>query len=133
MVSLLMMTGALGLFLWELHSGTTVETARTMAVNSVVAAEMFYLLNSRFIVSPVLTRRGLTGNRHVLLAMATCIPLQIAFTHAPVLQAVFGSTALTMPQWGKVLAAGLMVFGVAELEKLVIRRTGLAARLIHEG
>nr|HMN84015.1 cation-transporting P-type ATPase [Burkholderiaceae bacterium] len=131
MVSVLMMTGALGLFLWELRNGTAIETARTMAVNSVVVAEMFYLLNSRYIVSPVLNPRGLTGNRYVLLAVAACIPLQIAFTHAPALQSVFGSTPLTMLEWGKVLAAGLMVFCVAEFEKFVIRRTGLAARLSH--
>lgn len=39
MVSVLMMAGALGLFLWELESGTTVEVARTIAVNAIVVAE----------------------------------------------------------------------------------------------
>src|SRR5690606_20301606 len=38
MVSVLMMAGALGLFLWELQNGSSLETARTMAVNAVVAA-----------------------------------------------------------------------------------------------
>lgn len=45
MVSVLMMSGALGLFLWELNIGTRIETARTMAANAVVIAEMFYLVN----------------------------------------------------------------------------------------
>ncbi|MFP5486101.1 MAG: cation-transporting P-type ATPase [Gammaproteobacteria bacterium] len=131
MVSLLMMTGALGLFLWELQAGTSLETARTMAVNAVVVAEMFYLLNSRFILAPVLSRQGLTGNRVILLALLACIPLQIAFTHAPILQSIFDSTALTMQEWAKVLGAGLLVFCVAELEKTIIRRSPLAARLVH--
>ena len=131
MVSLLMMTGALGLFLWELQAGTSLETARTMAVNAVVVAEMFYLLNSRFILAPVLSRQGLTGNRVILLALLACIPLQIAFTHAPILQTIFDSTALTMQEWAKVLGAGLLVFCVAELEKTIIRRSPLAARLVH--
>lgn len=129
MVSVLMMTGALGLFLWELKDGTTIETARTMAVNAVVAAEMFYLLNSRFILAQVLTVDGLTGNRYVLLAIAACIPLQIAYTHAPAMHAIFDSTALSLSEWSKVAAAGLLVFFVAELEKFVIRRTRLASRL----
>jgi magnesium-transporting ATPase (P-type) len=129
MVSVLMMTGALGLFLWELNAGTGIETARTMAVNAVVVAEMFYLVNSRFILQPVMSRDGLTGNRYVLLAIAACIPLQIAYTHMPAMQAVFDSTSLTFLEWGKVLSAGLLVFSVAELEKFVIRRTRLAARL----
>ncbi|HNI77355.1 MAG TPA: cation transporting ATPase C-terminal domain-containing protein [Giesbergeria sp.] len=58
MVSALMMTGALGLFLWELQAGSSIEVARTMAVNAVVVAEMFYLVNSRFILAPVLSRQG---------------------------------------------------------------------------
>jgi magnesium-transporting ATPase (P-type) len=131
MVSVLMMTGALGLFLWELDAGTSVETARTMAVNAVVVAEMFYLVNSRFILSPVVSVDGLIGNRYVLLAIAACIPLQAAFTHLPAMQAIFGSTDLSVQEWGKVVAAGLLVFCVAELEKSVIRRTPLAARLSH--
>lgn len=131
MVSVLMMAGALGLFLWELGEGNSVETARTMAVNAVVAAEMFYLINSRYILAPVISREGLTGNRYILLAIAACIPLQLAFTHAPVMQAIFGSTHLAMVEWVKVLAAGLLVFSLAELEKFIIRRTRLAPGLRH--
>ena len=129
MVSLLMMTGALGLFLWELSLGTGVETARTMAVNAIVVAEMFYLLNSRHVLEGVLNREGLTGNRMVLLAIALCVLLQLAFTHLPAMQSVFGSTALDAAEWLKVIGAGLLVFAVAEAEKWVIRRTPLAARL----
>ncbi|MBN9424282.1 MAG: carbonate dehydratase [Candidatus Accumulibacter sp. 66-26] len=128
MVSVLMMSGALGLFLWELENGTSVETARTMAVNAVVAAEMFYLINSRFIFAPVANRAGLTGNRHALLAVAACVPLQLAFTHLPAMQSIFGSADLSPLEWSKVLGAGLLVFAVAELEKLGIRRSGLHAR-----
>ena len=129
MIAALMMTGALGLFLWELDAGTSLETARTMAVNAVVAAEMFYLLNSRYILAPVISVEGLTGNRYVLVAIAVCLALQIAYTHLPLMQSIFDSTGLTLLEWGKVAAAGLLVFGVAELEKLVIRRSPLAARL----
>ncbi|HRD34613.1 MAG TPA: cation-transporting P-type ATPase [Rhodocyclaceae bacterium] len=129
LVSVLMMTGALGLFLWELSLGTSVETARTMAVNAIVVSEMFYLVNSRYVFAPVANREGLFGNRYVLAAIAACIPLQLAYTHAPAMQAIFGSAPLTALEWVKVLGAGLLVFCVAELEKLVIRRSRLAARL----
>jgi magnesium-transporting ATPase (P-type) len=131
MVSALMMTGALGLFLWELQAGSSIEVARTMAVNAVVVAEMFYLVNSRFILAPVLSRQGLTGNRMVLWALAACIPLQWAFTHTPLMQDIFGSADLSVQEWAKVLGAGLLVFFVAELEKFVIRRSPMAARLVH--
>jgi magnesium-transporting ATPase (P-type) len=117
-----MMTGALGLFLWELHDGTSIETARTMAVNAVVVSEMFYLINSRSIYGSVLNRDGILVNRYALLAIAACIPLQIAYTHAPAMQAIFGSAPLSMTEWGKVICAGLLVFCVSELEKLLMRR-----------
>ena len=122
MVSTLMMTGALGLFLWELERGTTIETARTMAVNAIVASEMFYLVNSRHILAPVLNRAGLLGNRYVLLAIAACLPLQLAYTHVPALQEIFGSADLSWQEWSKAMLAGMGVFLVAELEKWVIRR-----------
>ncbi len=125
MVSVLMMVGALGLFLWELDPGASLETARTMAVSAVVASEMFYLLNSRFLFGSVLSREGLLGNRYVLIAIAACAILQLAFAHAGPLQDVFGSTHLTAGEWLRVLAAGAMVFAVAELEKAVVRGFGL--------
>jgi calcium-translocating P-type ATPase len=125
LISVLMMTGALGLFLWELAHGTDEATARTMAVNAIVLCEMFYLLNSRYIFAPVLSRQGLLGNVYVLIAIGACIPLQLLFTHAEAMQAIFGSTDLTAWEWCKAVCAGLLVFVVAELEKYVLRRTGL--------
>ncbi|MEE2034778.1 cation-transporting P-type ATPase [Rhodococcus chondri] len=122
MVSVLMMTGSLGLFLWELESGTSVEVARTLAVNAIVVAEMFYLINSRRIYTSVLDREGLFGNRYALGAIAACAALQLLFTYAPFMQAVFGSAALSPTDWGKVLGAGLLVFVVAEVEKWVAAR-----------
>lgn len=129
MVSFLMMTGALGLFLYELNAGNSIEKARTMAVNAVVVAEMFYLINSRFILKPALSREGLTGNRYVTLAIASCIPLQLFFTYSPFMQNIFGSASISLYEWGKVLMAGLLVFVVAELEKLIVNRTKIGARL----
>ncbi|WP_262925142.1 cation-transporting P-type ATPase [Pseudomonas guariconensis] len=129
MVSVLMMCGAMGLFLWQMSEGASVETARTMAVNAVVVAEMFYLVNTRALIAPVTNREGLLGNPYLLLAIAACVPLQLFFTHAPVMHEIFGSTDLTLLEWGKVVGAGLLVYLVVELEKSMIRRTRLAARL----
>lgn len=126
-VSALMMAATMGLFMLELSRGTSLETARTMAVNAVVAAEMFYLLNSRFILAPAFSRQPRPGNAVVWVTIAACGVLQIAFTHAPWLQQVFGSTDLSAAQWGHVLAVGAAVFVVAELEKAIMRATGRAA------
>ena len=121
-VSTMMMAVTLGLFLWEVHQGTPLEVARTMAVNAVVAAEMLYLVNSRSVAAPALSWKGLTGNPYVVLALAACVLLQLAYTYSDTLQTVFDSAALTPSEWGKVYAAAALVFAMAELEKWVVRR-----------
>lgn len=122
MVAVCMAAASLGLFLWELSNGAAIETARTMAVSAVVVMEMFYLLNSRHIERSVLSREGLLGNAKVPLTIALCALLQLGFVHLPWMQAVFGSTDLSVQEWSRVLLAGLAVFTLAELEKAALRR-----------
>ncbi|WP_235733957.1 cation-transporting P-type ATPase [Mycolicibacterium austroafricanum] len=122
MVSVLMAGGALTMFLWELRLGTSVETARTMAVNAIVVAEMFYLLNNRFLLEPVLNRIGLFGNKIALATVVACATLQLAFTYAPPMNAFFGSTPLGHVEWLKAAGVGALVFAVVETEKYVVRR-----------
>ncbi|KKW67043.1 carbonate dehydratase [Lampropedia cohaerens] len=122
LISAVMMVTALGLFLWELQLGASVEVARTMAVNTVVLSEMFYLLCSRHITGSVLNREGLIGNPYVLLSIAACVPLQLLFTYWPAMHTIMGSASLDGAQWTKVLAAGSAVLVVAELDKAFWRR-----------
>ncbi|WP_299566044.1 HAD-IC family P-type ATPase [uncultured Mycolicibacterium sp.] len=122
MVSVLMAAGALTLFLLELQQGTSVETARTMAVDAIVVTEMFYLLNNRFLRDRVLSWAGLFGNRVALATVAACAALTLLYTYAPPLQAVFGSTALGWFDWVKAAGVGALVFVAVEAEKAVVRR-----------
>ncbi|QLF91905.1 cation-transporting P-type ATPase [Pseudomonas sp. ABC1] len=132
LVSVLMMAGALGLFLWELQQGASLETARTLAVNTVVMAEMFYLLSSRHIHGSVLTREGLLGNPWILLTIAACAVLQLLYTYTAPMQNLFGATALALGDWLKVCAAALVVLLGSELEKWLLRRHMRARGLVLE-
>ena len=60
------------------------------------------------------------------------MPLQLAFTYAAPMQAIFGSTGLAGDDWLKVLLAGVLVFGLAELEKWAIRRSPWARHLAED-
>lgn len=132
MVSVLMAVGALTMFLWELEAGTSLETARTMAVNAIVAAEMFYLLNSRSLREPVLNIEGLFGNRVALVTVVACFGLTTLYTYTPVMNAIFGSAPLGWVEWVKVAGVGALVFAAVEIEKAVVRgyRTRRAARAL---
>src|SRR5690606_16093017 len=124
MVSVLMMIGALGLFLWELSRGSSIALAQTVPVNAVVVAEMFYLVNSRRIYGSVLSFEGLFGNRHVCAASVACVAPLLAYTHTAFFRSVFRSTDLGPAEWGRVGLGGAFVFFVAAIEKAASRTFG---------
>ncbi|EXU81883.1 carbonate dehydratase [Comamonas aquatica DA1877] len=122
LVSVLMMAAALGLFLWELAQGTELAVARTMAVSTIVLAEMGYLLSSRLVLAPAFSREAPNGNWVLVWTLLACLLLQLGFVHLSVLQSIFGSAALDAAQWAKVALAGGVVFLGAELDKWRARR-----------
>jgi len=120
-VSVLLVGGLLGLFLYEQHLGSGLAAARTAAVNALVMGEIFYLFNSRFIHDSALTWRGISGNRYVWIAITVLLALQLAFTYAPPMQALFGTTDIDEEAWRRIVAFGLALFLVVEVEKAVVR------------
>jgi calcium-translocating P-type ATPase len=120
-VTLLLLAGILGLFLYELDGGASLETARTAAVNALVAGEIAYLFNSRYIHASALSRRGLAGTPRVWLAIAVLLAMQLAFTYLPLMQQGFATAALDAAAWGRIGAFALLLFLVVELEKCVAR------------
>ncbi|MGE5153884.1 MAG: cation-transporting P-type ATPase [Bdellovibrio bacteriovorus] len=120
-VSLILMVGTFGVFLWDLGRGLGIEHARTAAVNTLVAFEIFYLFNSRYIKAPVLNRRGLLGSPYVLSAVGLLALFQLAYTYLPPAQALFGSAAIDGTTWVWILLVASSVLFLVELEKLVMR------------
>jgi magnesium-transporting ATPase (P-type) len=120
-VSIILMGGTFGLFLWEMEQGTGIEHARTVAVNTLVMFEIFYLFNSRYITAPVFNRAGLTGNRYVLIAIGVLIIFQLGFTYLAPMQSLFGTAEIDLGIWLRILAVASSVLFLVELEKYVVR------------
>jgi len=120
-VSVLLVIAPLGLFLWETGQGRPLAEARTLAVNALVMGEIFYLFNSRFIYSSVLSWNGLLGSRPVLISIGLMLLLQLAFTYLPLMQALLGTAPISAADWGIVTLAGVTVLLLVELEKAVWR------------
>ncbi len=120
-VSLILVTGTFGLFLWERDQGASVELARTVAVNTLVMFEVFYLLSARYLLAPALTFEGLAGNRYVLYAIALLIVIQLAFTYLGPMQALFATTAMDADAWVRVIAVSSSVLILVEIEKMLFR------------
>ncbi|MCB1910129.1 MAG: HAD-IC family P-type ATPase [Rhodocyclaceae bacterium] len=122
LVSLLLVGTSLGQFLFDLASGASLEVARTGAVNALVIGEAAYLFSVRRLRTGALGEGGLRGLQACLIAVGVVALAQLAFTYAPPMQALFGSRPLDLQVWMRMLAAGVVVFAVVELEKLLIRR-----------
>jgi magnesium-transporting ATPase (P-type) len=121
LVSTLFTLGIFGVFQWTLGSGAPVEEARTMAVNTLVAMEVFYLFSVRYLKAPSFTLAGVQGTPRVLLAVAAVIALQALFTYAPSMQALFGTRSLGPVQLLMCAGVGLAVLVLLELEKALLR------------
>ncbi len=129
LVSVLFALALLGVYAGELRAGADIATTRTMVVNMLVIAEIFYLFNVRYMHVQSLGWQALRGTRAVLVAIALVVIAQLAFTYLPPMQAVFQTRALTIGQGSLLIAIGIGIFVALELEKALMRRLGWFAEL----
>ncbi|GAB6051300.1 cation-transporting P-type ATPase [Magnetospira thiophila] len=120
-VSLILVSGVFGLYLWETAQGASLAEARTVAVNCLILFEIFYLFNARYIYAPVLNRAGLLGNRVALVAVALLLLVQMGFTYLEFMQTLFGVTGIGLESWGRIVVVSSSVLFLVELEKAWIR------------
>jgi calcium-translocating P-type ATPase len=121
-VAVLLVATSFGMFLWELERGMELEFARTAAVNMLVMGQIVYLFNCRRLTGSVLSREGFLGNRIALKAIAVLVVLQLAMTHLPFKQGLFGTDHLDAETWLRIVVAGFIVLLAVELEKVYWRR-----------
>jgi magnesium-transporting ATPase (P-type) len=120
-VSVLIATFSKLLFNHFLTTGASIEAARTVTVNTLVAGQLFYLFNCRFIEQSSLSLHGLLGNRQALVAVGALVFFQMIFTYLEIANTLFGTEALPAEEWGLILLAGIAVFLLVEAEKMVLR------------
>ncbi|MDD5556512.1 MAG: HAD-IC family P-type ATPase [bacterium] len=111
-VSVFNLIAAFGMFEWALHAGGGIDLARTMAVQTLVAAETFYLLTiSRFI--PSLAAFARSRARPVAwvpaVGVGCVVVFQVLFSQAPLMNLLFHTERLTPLQGLACLLAGLPV------------------------
>jgi Ca2+-transporting ATPase len=116
-VSVLMLAGAFGLFLWELHAekGTLAE-ARTVVVNVIVIVEGFYLLNCRSLTRSIFSI-GLFSNLWLIAGLAAMLIAQLFFTYAPIMNRLFHSAPISLEAWLRITAIGIAVYLAVGFEK----------------
>ena len=126
-MSALLVLGSMGLFLWELRQGATLETARTAAVNTLVMGEIAYLFNCRHMNTSTLSREGAFGNLYSLLAVGVLLALQMLLTYLPAMQHLFGTASLNWAAWSRIVLFGVALMLIVEMEKFLLGRTRVAS------
>jgi calcium-translocating P-type ATPase len=124
-VGLALLAFTLWAFFWMKSQNASDALARTVAVNAITIGQVFYLLNSRYLLDSSLSLKAHLGNKYLPLGIGAVVILQILFTYAPPLQRLFDNEAIPLWVWPWLLAGGLVFFVVVEIEKLIIRSTGL--------
>ncbi|MFN4089551.1 MAG: cation-transporting P-type ATPase [Alphaproteobacteria bacterium] len=128
-VSGLFVAGIFGMFAWAKMRGLPLEEARTIAVNTLVAMEVFYLFSVRYLRVASMTLTGVRGTSPVLIGVTLVIVLQFAFTYAPFMQTLFDTRPLAFWDGAAIVAVGVVLLVVLEAEKSLRRRlTGAAGR-----
>jgi magnesium-transporting ATPase (P-type) len=111
----------LAAFFWMKSQDASDTLARTVAVNALILGQVFYLFNSRYLIDSSLTIKAHLGNPYLPLGVGAVVVLQILFTYAPPLQAVFGTEAVPLRIWPWLVLGGFLFFLVVEAEKLILR------------
>jgi magnesium-transporting ATPase (P-type) len=121
-VSALFVAGVFGVFFGVLAGGAGEAVARSAAVNTLVALEVFYLFSVRMLHGGSIGWRQALGTRPVLVGLGVVAVAQALLTYAPPLQAAFGTAALSVPLLALCIAVGVAAFLVLEAEKALLRR-----------
>lgn len=122
LVSVLFAAITLALFLTADWRGLDLESSRTLVVNALVAMEVAYLFNVRYLDMRSFTLRGALGTPAVLLAVGALALLQLAFTYLPWMNAWFGTRPLVAGDLLLAAGAGVAFMLLLEIEKAVSRR-----------
>ena len=111
----------LAAFFWMKSQDASDALARTVAVNAIILGQVFYLFNSRYLIDSSLAIKAHLGNPYLALGIGAVVVLQMLFTYAPPLQAVFGTEAVPLPIWPWLVLGGFLFFLIVEAEKLILR------------
>ncbi|OGS56077.1 MAG: hypothetical protein A3K60_02850 [Euryarchaeota archaeon RBG_19FT_COMBO_56_21] len=122
-VSVLMVLGTFGVFYAYQDRGETDAISQTVALNTLVFFEIFYLFNSRSLIEPAHTV-SLRANLWMPVGVLACFASQLLVTYWKPLNIVFHTDGIGLGDWFIALGLASSVFIAIELEKVVFRRRG---------
>lgn len=121
-VSVLLMGLTLALYHWSTSHQPDLARARTVAINSLVVAEMVYLISCRALNHATLDLTSWLENGYALLAILALMLMQLALTYLPVMHTLFGTAAISLQDWMIIIISSMLVYLLMEAEKQLTSR-----------
>ena len=115
-----MLVGTFVAFAAALRLDLTMDEARAIAVNALVAMEIAYLLTCRSLRGS-LRSVGLWSNPWIWVGIGVTVVLQMVLTYVPFMNEVFDTAPLGWTGWILVVLPGPLVYGLATLLKRFLR------------
>jgi len=122
LVAAIQVAGTFGLFAWHMGQGVILEEARTVALNTVVFFEIFYVFSARGLYTSA-WRQGLFTSSAALYACGLLVLLQMAITYWSPMQMLFGTAPLGLDSWLMILPVTFSLLIIGEFEKWLQRRS----------
>ena len=112
----------LAIYQWSLHLGADLAVARTLAINTLIAAEMIFLINCRSLSSHSFSIQAWFGNRQVWIAIGCLLVLQWLQTYWPLMNTLFGTAPVSYELWSWVMLATFTYYLLIEAGKWLLNR-----------
>ncbi|MGI6485798.1 MAG: cation-translocating P-type ATPase [Tepidanaerobacteraceae bacterium] len=119
--SVSMAIAVLGVFVYALTTGASIEVARTYAFTTLIFSELLRAYTSRSETNSVF-KIGLFSNKFMVVATLVSFVLLLLALYVPMLRVVFDTTHLTIGEWDLIIGFGLIPFATAELAKIFFRK-----------
>lgn len=121
-VSLIIGFFTLSIFDYMLENiGLSEEEARTIAVNTLVCAQLFYLFNCRKI-NGLSVGKGFFENKYVFYAAGLLTLLQVLFVYLPFMNELFDTAPIKLKYWIYPFIIGMAIFIIVEFEKWILKK-----------
>ncbi|WP_187260586.1 cation-translocating P-type ATPase [Pontibacter beigongshangensis] len=122
LVGSLLLIATYGLFHYELdEAGASLDQARAAASTVFIVLQSFYLFNCRSLRYPFFPS-GFFSNPWIFYGIGAMLLLQLAFIYVPLMNSLFGTAPIPLMSWLRILAAGVVMYFIVELEKWLRRK-----------
>ncbi|AWZ19337.1 ATPase, E1-E2 type [Roseovarius sp. TM1035] len=117
LISTLISMAVFGMYFYATDRGYPVPLAQTIAMNTLVVLQIFYLFFIRNIYGTSLTWAAAKGTPIVWACVAAVTVAQVAITYLPPFQAILGTQAVPLFDGMLILVIGIAFFALIETEK----------------